>query len=164
MKTINEVEHYLINLALSSSATELEKLNAELTDSSENLLSLVREELAQETMQPHFIKANQSYQRLYNLNENLSLASSSARRNSHSEWYKEWNNIEKEVLQSISPFSSYPATSSSREIKIRSFINKANKIKPNFELGSLSLFMMQHENAYNVIDRLDKDRMLLNYG
>lgn len=31
-------------------------------------------------------------------------------------------------------------------------------------LLSLRLFMMQYEKTYNVIDRLDKDRMLLNHS
>ncbi|PKI17765.1 hypothetical protein [Colwellia sp. 12G3] len=166
LKMINQVEQYLINLALSSSAIELEKLNAELTNNSENLLSLVREELAQETMQPHFIKANKEYQRYFNLNENLSLASSPTRRNSHASWYKDWNAIEKEVLESISPFSSYPTTSLNRVNKLKSFINGANKMKPDLELGSSSLylFMSKFGSIYNLLEKLNKDRMLLTYG
>ena len=166
LKMINQVEQHVINLALSSSSIELEKHNAELTENSANLLSLVREELAQETMQPHFIKANREYQLYFNLNENLALASSSTRRNTHAAWYKDWNHIEKEVLESRAPFSSYLTASSNRANKLRTFINKVKNIRPNLELGfsNLNLFMIQNENTYNLIEKLQRDRMLLNYG
>ncbi len=166
LKMIKQVGHYVIHLALSSSAIALEILNADLTENSANLLSLVREELAQETMQPYFNKANQAYQPYFNLNENLALASSTARRNTHASWYKGWSHIEKEVLESRTPFSTYPITSSNRANKLRTFINKVNNMKPNSELGftSLTMFKMQYDNVYNLIDKLNKDRTLLNYG
>jgi hypothetical protein len=166
LEMINQVKRYLISIALSSSAVELEKLNAKLTDNSENLLSLVREKLAQQTMQPHFVQANQEYQYYFSLNENLSLASSTARRNSHAAWYKDWNEIEKAVLVSMDPFSNYPSNSLNREKKLKSFIKKANEIKPNLELGSssLHLFISKYGSTYNLIEKLNRDRMLFIYG
>ena len=163
---IEQVEHYLINLALSSSARVLKKLNVQLTQNSENLLSLVREELAYDTMGPHFISANNEYQLYFNLNENLSLASSSARHNSHAVWYKEWHDIEKSVLERISPFSSYPKGSLNRENTLNSFTKEENNIRPDLKLGfsNLTLLMSEYETAYNLIEKLSRDRMLLNYG
>lgn len=166
LEMINQTQQHLINIALGSSAGVLEKLNVELTEASANLLSLVREGLAEAAMRPYFVKAKIDFEPYANLAINLSLASSSTQRNSHAKWYRHWSSIEIEVLENSGSFSEYPRTFPDRE-KALSFFKKASKRRmPDLEQGflKLGLFVSKHENIYGLIEKLSRDRMILDYG
>ncbi len=166
LQMINQIKTHLINLALYSSANVLEKINVQLTEDSANLLSLVRENLAEEAMRPNFIKANEAYQPYYHLNENLALASSSSRGNSHATWYSSWHSIEVEILESSASFSEYPLVFTDRAKKLSLFKDEAMTTELNLEQGffKLNSFIGNHQAIYSLIDKLNRDRMILNYG
>lgn len=164
LQMINDIQKYLIHLALHKSAKVLEDINIQLTQESINLLSLVRESLAEDAMRPNFNKANESYQPYYDLNENLALASSSSRGNRHATWYHHWHNIELQVLATSSSFSEYPLTFTERAKQLK--IYKEKLVLPNVNKGFLNLdsFIGGHQAVYSLIDKLHRDRMILNYG
>lgn len=163
---INKIQMHLINIALCSSANMLEQLNVQLSEDSTNLLSLVREALAEEAMRPNFIKAKEEYEPYENLAINLSLASSLAQRNTHAKWYSHWKSIEVQVLEGSDSFSDYPALFSTRAKQLSAFKAEAKKSIPNVSQGfsSLDLFMSKYGTIYDLIDKLNRDRMILNYG
>lgn len=163
---VNKIQTHLINIALCSSANMLEKLNVQLSEDSSNLLSLVREALAEEAMRPNFIKAKEEYEPYANLNANLSLASSLAQRNTHAKWYSDWKSIEVQVLEGGDSFSDYPMLFADRAKQLSVFKKEVKKLMPNIKQGfsSLDLFMSNYETIYDLIDKLNRDRMILNYG
>ncbi|WP_019029164.1 hypothetical protein [Colwellia piezophila] len=164
LQMINDIQKYLIHLALYKSANVLEDMNNKLTQETVNLLSLVRESLAEAAMRPNFIKANEAYQPYYHLNENLALASSSSRGNSHAVWYQHWHSLELQVLAMSSSFSQYPLAFTERAKQLKLY--KAKLVLPNMSNGflKLSLFIGKHQAVYSLIDKLHRDRMILNYG
>ena len=161
---INNIQEYIVNLALFESANVLERLNSKLTQDSINLLALVREELAEETMRPNFARAIEEYQPYFDLNENLALASSPFGNNRHALWYKGWHSVEINVLKPKKAFAKYPETFNQRTRQLGRFNKKI--IAPDLKQGytSLSSFITNHQAVYSLVAKLKKDRMLLNYS
>ncbi|KGJ97306.1 hypothetical protein [Colwellia psychrerythraea] len=163
---IQSTQNYLIDIALSDSAVMLQTLNIKLTEESANLLSLVRSSLAEAAIQPYFIQAKKDFEPYANLAINLSLSSSLTQRNTHAKWYSHWSSIEMQVLEYSDSFSEYPKAFPDRE-KVLSTFKQESKIRvPNLEQGflNLDLFISKHESIYGLIETLDRDRIILNYG
>jgi len=166
LEMITKTQKHLINIALYGGASLLERLNVQLTEDSINLLSLVRENLAEAAMRPYFIQAQKEYEPYANLAVNLSLASSTTQRNTHAQWYQHWSLIETQVLEGDNSFSDYPKLFSNRATQLRLFKEEAQKIVPDLNRGfsSLSLFMDEYNIMYALIEKLNEDQMILNYG
>lgn len=163
---ITQTQTHLINIALYSSINMLEELNTQLSEDSTNLLSLVHETLAEETMRPKFIKAKEEYEPYSNLTINLSLASSSAKRNTHAKWYAHWKLMEEQVLESGDSFSDYPVLSSKRAKQLNVYKEETKKLIPNVNKTFLSVdfFMSKYDTMYDLIEKLNRDSLILDYG
>lgn len=163
---IEGIQKHLINIALYNSGVILEELNSQLTQESIKLISLVRSELASETMKASFLKARRLYEPYAYLTINLSLASSSVQRNSHAKWYRHWHSIEEGVLEEESVFSNYPILSAQRINKLKEFTKEENLLMPDLNQMDTDLqhFMKKNQAIYSLIERLNRDRMILNYG
>jgi hypothetical protein len=163
-RMIDETQMYIINFALHKSASVLEQLNIQLTDESSNLLSLVRERLAEDAMRPNFVRAIDQYQPYFDLNENLALASSPLRNNTHAPWYRDWHRIEEKVLEPNIAFSQYPDGFNQRAEYLIQV--KKKLLSPDLNQGYASMhdFMESHKVVYDLIHKLNRARMILNYG
>ena len=153
---ITQIQNYLIQLALYRSAKLLTQLNVELTEKSLNVLSLVRESLAKEAMEPYFIKANKAYQPYYDVNENLALVSSLNQRNSYAAWYKDWNRVEKSTLVVTEAFSNYPKNFDGRARELSTFTQNEAIIVLNRENSNLQIFMNKNPAIKRLIEKLKR--------
>ncbi len=126
MIMVTQARDYFANLARYHSAAELIKLNQALTTESTTLLSLVRPELAQESMYKAFLKANNQYAPFQNLIANISLAENLSVKDIHTIWYESWQNIEIATLAPEGGFEHYPTGSKKRARQLTTYLDKSN--------------------------------------
>jgi len=161
---ITLLKTHLINKGLSQSSVKLQKLNQELITNTEDLLSLVREDMAIDALQPIFFKAQQDYQAYLITNENISLAASLGRRNQHSAWYDDWHQLEEETLAIPSPLSDYIKNIKDRANKFNQYIKKEQHSLASVESSTLTYDITTPNIVKSLIAKVKKDKTMLLYG
>lgn len=163
---INMVTHardYLANLALYHSARKLEILNEELSNESIKLLSLVRQKLAEEAMQPAFLKAINQYAPFQSLIVNISFATNLSVKDKHAGWYQHWHMLELTTLEPIGEFKNYPVNKQHRNKQLATFL-AANKISIPVlahEFSNKSYFYQRFPAIIALTEKLKIDNALL---
>lgn len=127
---VTRARDYLVNLALYRSASKLKMLNNGLSDESINLLSLVREKLAKESMQPAFLSARNEYAPFQSLIVNISLAANLSVKDKHIEWYPQWHKLELAILEPEGKFKNYPTRKSFRDQQLAEFLAENKIVTP----------------------------------
>lgn len=123
-----QARNYFSNFSRYHGAKRLIGLNEQLTADSIKLLSLVRPQLAKESMKPSFKKAQNQYADFQDIIANISLAENTNTKDIHAVWYENWQSIEADILEPKGNFANYPVKSSTRQRQLTAFMNK-EKIK-----------------------------------
>ncbi len=161
---ITLLKTHLINEGLSQSSVELQKLNQELITNTRELLSLVRENMAINALQPIFFKAQQVYQAYLITNENISLAAYFGKRNQHSAWYDDWHQLEEGTLVMPSPLSEYLNNIKERSNKFNNYIKKGQHSLASIESSTFTYNITTPFIVKNLIEKVKKDKIMLLYG
>jgi len=161
---ITLLKNHLINKGLSQSSIELQKINQELITNTEDLLSLVREDMAIDALQPIFFKAQQDYQAYLITTENISLAASLGKRNQHSTWYDDWHQLEEDTLAIPSPLSDYVKNIKERTRKFNNYIKKEQHSLASVESSTLTYDITTPSIVKSLIAKVKKDKTMLLYG
>lgn len=152
------IKNHIIHSSLNQSALQLQLHNQILVDNSEELLSLVHEKLALQSLQSLFIKTQQQYQPYREANQNISLASSAGNSNKNATWYSRWRQLEDDTLTLPTSVDDYIMTAKQRANEINDYINQ-KKITVDVSsklLAPLSINIL--------IKKLKKDKTMLLYG
>jgi len=160
------IKHHLINAALGQSALQLKQHNQILVADVEDLLSLVREKLATQTLQPLFLKTQQQYQPYLIVNENLSLSGSNAKRNQHSPWYAGWQQLESDTLTMPNSLANYRSQNEQRIKQFNQHIAQGQSSLAALSGKPLLINnnILLHPKINALITKLKKDKTLLLYG
>jgi hypothetical protein len=161
---VSLLKNHLINKGLSQSSIELQKLNQELITNTKDLLSLVREDMAIDALQPIFFKAQQDYQTYLITNENISLAASLGKRNQHSTWYEDWHQLEEDTLAIPSPLSDYIKNIKERTNKFNNYIKREQHSLASIESTTFTYNITTPNIVKSLIEKVKKDKTILLYG
>jgi hypothetical protein len=165
-KQITLIKNHLINSALRQSALQLKLSNQSLSTTAEDLLALVRENIAAEGLQPFFLKAQREYEPYLIINENLSLADSTKTRNKHSYWYKSWHQLESDTLTMPKPIENYLLKAKRRAKELDDYIEKEKAslaaLSQQSHLSDTKL--LTSSNINHLITKLKRDKTLVSYG
>lgn len=164
LEHVTLIKNHLINTALSKSTIALQRHNQVLITNTEDLLSLVRDNQAQEALQPIFFKAQQQYLPYLIANENLSLAGSFGKRNQHSTWYDAWHQLENETITLPTPTSKYIKHIESRIKKLNKYIRKEQQSTAALKLLLFNKKVLIPYTVQSLIIKLKKDKTLILYG
>jgi hypothetical protein len=161
-----KAKNNLINLAQNTSANILLTLNNQLTEESENMLSLIRPSLAKQSLLPTFLKAQEAYATYHVVIENISLSDSPFQKSIHSTWYKEWLEIENNVLYTDENFQNYPSNSVARVKQLNFYINRyiESNSPPEFKYTNANELIKNHNKIQLILENLDVDKTIISYG
>ena len=160
---VTEARNYFSNLARYHSAKILIKLNENLSKESRKLLSLVSQKLAQESMEIHFLKAQNKYAPFKNLMANLSLAEKLSAKDIHADWYANWKIIETSILEPEGDFKNYPKHSQYRNKELTTFTERINITIPALKEAyyNKAAIAQTHPSIMKIIIKLRVDKSLI---
>jgi len=140
-------QDYLLNLALNRSAELLMTLNEKLANESITISQLFNKSKVEAAMRPFIDSSQEKYAASKYIVENMYYASSVKNKKRHGEWYKEWQLLEKSILEPTTGFEYYSEQAEHRKTALMNYTNVQKISLPTTEEKTLSLVAYFQKNT-----------------
>lgn len=158
---LTELRKKFVGLAQYHSAKLLLRLNNNLTTESKKVLALVRPKLAKESMQKSFNKSQELYASFQNIIENIALAENLSHKDKHADWYIDWHDLEKKILEPQGNFKDYPMNREYRNKQLLKYLNNNKAQLTLLTEAYNSKFNQEFGAIVELTSKLKKDKLLI---